>query len=43
MIEIFGKIQSPEKLYEKEYHFDEGLGQSLQEHVEDLKKNFPDL
>jgi hypothetical protein len=29
MIELFGKLQSPEKLFEKEYHFDEGLGQSL--------------
>jgi len=28
---------------EREYYFDEGLGQSLQEHVNELKKNFPDI
>lgn len=40
---FFRKIQSPHKLFEKEYYFDEGLGQSLKEHVEELKTNFPDL
>lgn len=36
-------IQSPERLLEKEYYFDEGLGESVKEHVEHLKKEFPDL
>lgn len=26
---------------EKEYHFDEGVGVSLKEHVTDLKKRYP--
>jgi len=29
-------IPNPEELIEQEYHFDEGLGQSLQEHVEEI-------
>lgn len=40
---FFRKIQSPEKLFEKEYYFDEGLGQSLKDHIEELKSHFPDL
>jgi hypothetical protein len=27
-------------LFEKEYHFDEGLGQSLKDHVAEIKQNF---
>jgi len=34
-------MDSPENLLEKEYHFDEGLGQTLDEHVEELKQRFP--
>jgi len=43
MLELFQTIQNPEKLYEKEYYFDEGLGQSLKDHVDELKTTFPDL
>lgn len=32
---------SPETLLEKEYHFDEGVGVSLNEHVAQLKKSYP--
>ena len=27
--------------HEKEYHFDEGVGVSLKEHTEDLKRRYP--
>jgi len=30
-------------MYEKEYYFDEGLGESLIDHVENIKSKFPDL
>ena len=30
-------------MFEKEYIFDEGLGQSLKEHVESIKTNFPSI
>lgn len=43
MLELLSKIQNPQKFFEKEYYFDEGLGQSLKDHVEDIKGNFPDL
>lgn len=33
--------QSQNNMVEKEYHFDEGVGVSLNEHVENLKKQFP--
>lgn len=36
-------MEHPEKLLEKEYYFDEGLGQSLKDHVEELQKNWPGL
>ena len=41
--ELFSSIQNPKRLFEKEYHFDEGLGESVKEHVEGLKSRFPDL
>ena len=28
-------------LFEREYYFDEGLGQSLNEHTKELKRNLP--
>jgi hypothetical protein len=28
-------------LFEKEYHFDEGLGMSLSDHMESLRKEYP--
>ena len=43
LVEVMSRIQNPQKFYEKEYHFDEGLGQSLKDHVDELKTNFPDL
>lgn len=30
-------------MLEKEYYFDEGLGQSVEEHVNEIKRDFPDL
>ena len=41
--DYYDKIQHPEKMFEKEYIFDEGLGQSLKEHVESIKTNFPSI
>ncbi len=43
LLDLMTKVQNPQKLFEKEYHFDEGLGQSLKDHVEELKATFPDL
>jgi hypothetical protein len=34
-------MENPERLLEKEYHFDESLGTSLSDHVLEIKKNFP--
>lgn len=41
--QILFSVQSPKKLYEKEYFFDEGLGETLKEHTDKLKENFPDI
>jgi len=30
-------MDNPERLLEREYHFDESLGKSLSEHIEELK------
>ena len=43
LLDLMSRIQNPQKLFEKEYYFDEGLGQSLKDHVEELKATFPDL
>jgi hypothetical protein len=43
MYNLVKNMQHPDKLYEKEYYFDEGLGMSLNEHIEKVKKDFPDL
>ena len=40
---VFQTIQTPERIFEKEYTFDEGLGESLTEHVDRLKTDFPGL
>lgn len=37
----FKETMSPENLLEKEYHFDEGVGVSLNDHVAELKKTYP--
>lgn len=34
---------APERMQEKEYYFDDGLGQTLQEHTAHLRKSFPDM
>jgi len=36
-------MQHPDKLFEKEYYFDEGLGESINDHVSNLKTEYPDL
>lgn len=41
--DLLSRVQNPQKLYEKEYYFDEGLGQSLKDHVDELKTTFADL
>lgn len=41
MVDFFKDIQNPGMIYDKEYYFDEGLGESLKEHVEDIKTRFP--
>ena len=34
---------NPRRLLEKEYYFDEGLGESLQDHAKKIKQEHPDL
>jgi hypothetical protein len=36
-------LRNSEQLVQREYYFDEGLGQSLNEHTTDLKKKFPEI
>ena len=43
IINFFKNIHSPSTLFDKEYYFDEGLGESLQEHVDDIKSRFPQI
>ena len=43
LLDLMTRVQNPQKLFEKKYYFDEGLGQSLKDHVEELKATFPDL
>ena len=40
---VIGDEEGLRRRMEKEYYFDEGLGESLQEHIEDLKQRFPEL
>ncbi len=37
------QMQTDKSIIEKEYIFDESLGQNLKDHVEDIKTRFPDL
>lgn len=37
LLTLFSNLTHPEKLYEKEYYFDEGLGESLKEHTDNIK------
>lgn len=41
MKETLNLISHPKQLFEKEYYFDEGLGQSLEDHVKSIKENYP--
>lgn len=41
--ELMKTLRHPDQMYEKEYYFDEGLGMSLQEHIDTIKKNHPDV
>ncbi len=43
LLNLLKSMGNPEQLLEQEYHFDEGLGQSLTEHTESLKQNFPGM
>jgi hypothetical protein len=42
-MEVLAATDTPERQLEKEYYFDEGLGQSLQDHTAELKKQFPQM
>ena len=42
-LDVYRSTDTPERLLEKEYHFDEGLGESLQEHTTELKKFNPGM
>ena len=39
---LYNEIDNPELLMTKQYHFDEGCGVSLQEHVGQLKQSYPE-
>ena len=39
---MFREVDNPEILMTKQYHFDEGCGVSLSEHILDLKQKFPE-
>ena len=43
VVSMVSEMASPERLHEKEYHFDEGMGQSLQDHVREVKERTPGL
>jgi hypothetical protein len=43
IINFFKNIHSPSTLFDKEYYFDEGLGESLKDHVDDIKSRFPQI
>lgn len=43
MMENLIKLRNSEALMQREYYFDEGLGQSLNEHTADLKEKFPNM
>ena len=39
---MFREVDNPEILMAKQYHFDEGCGVSLSEHIQDLKQKYPE-
>lgn len=36
-------MQHPSQLFDREYYFDEGLGETVQEHAENIKAAYPDI
>lgn len=40
---MFIESRSSDSLMEREYYFDEGLGESLNDHVSNLAKQFPGI
>ena len=42
-MQLMKTLEAQDKLYEKEYYFDEGLGESLMEHIEKIKNDFPNV
>ena len=37
------KLRNSKQVAEREYYFDEGLGQSLNDHIAELKEKFPNI
>ena len=37
------ELRNSSEVAEREYYFDEGLGQSLNEHIAELKQQFPNV
>lgn len=42
-IEHFKQTSHPKKIYEKEYYFDEGLGETLEDHIKNITSNYPEI
>ena len=42
-IKLMKQLDTDKTLYEREYYFDEGLGESLDKHVSKIKADFPDI
>lgn len=40
LMERLAEARTPTTLFEREYYFDEGLGESLNDHIANLKKQF---
>ena len=41
--DIFLNLQNTKQIFDKDYYFDEGLGESLKSHVDTIKERFPDI
>jgi hypothetical protein len=42
-IENIMSLRNSTQILEREYYFDEGLGESLNDHIETLKKNYKSI
>ena len=42
-IDEFHSLRNSKQIMQREYYFDEGLGESLNDHTAELKKKFPAL